>query len=65
MSDQWQPIETAPKDGKPILGFSTEGASRVCWHRNGSWIFFRNHKGDEWAFHPTHWMSLPALPIPE
>jgi len=60
---QWRPIETAPKDGRGILGF--------VWPE---WIegFFWN--GHEWSFlsdgdipnnaehQPTHWMPLPEPP---
>lgn len=55
----WQPIETAPKDGKPVL----------CWprddeHATVSW------SGDRWRvdccgqthYDITHWMPLPLPP---
>lgn len=59
---QWQPIDTAPRDGKPIIGYSTEGVSYVCWSRGDSWVFFEDHKGNRWHFEPTHWMPHPELP---
>lgn len=59
----WQPIKTAPQDGRPILGYSNEGVSYVCWYQgNVGWVFFQNHKGDRFWFEPTHWMPLPSLP---
>lgn len=60
----WQPIETAPKDGTPILAF-------ICWldgpcvhtgHFSAGefWPDFR----DAASKTPTHWMPLPAAPTP-
>lgn len=60
---EWQPIETAPKDGK-ILAM-----------KNGevfvSWLVDYHHTGPRWTYHaldglwpwlPTHWMPLPEPP---
>lgn len=58
----WQPIETAPKDGSPIIGWSDEGVSYVCWLTKGHWCFFKNYRGDEWYFEPTKWQPHPAFP---
>jgi len=58
----WQDISTAPTDGSPILGWSDEGVSYVCWHSKGRWTFLKNYKGDEWHFEPTKWMPHPAFP---
>lgn len=59
---RWQDISTAPTDGSPILGWSDEGVSYVCWYSKGRWTFLKNYKGDEWHFDPTKWMPHPALP---
>jgi hypothetical protein len=60
----WQPIETAPKDGRPVLIFNPEDeAAHTCyWETDG---FF----GPGWAAYgapgslykvqqPTHWAKL-------
>lgn len=55
-SGGWQAIESAPKDGRPVLAWPHYHMVRFspignCWWRSGAWI-------DE----PTHWMPLPAPP---
>ena len=58
----WQPIETAPKDGTQCLGFVPSyyqgkgGCALVLW-LNGQWM-----DGKAWACKPTHWMPLPPPP---
>lgn len=47
----WQPIETAPKDGRPFLAWH-EGWSCVCLIR-----FLKTYHPS-----PTHWMPLPQPP---
>jgi hypothetical protein len=66
---EWQPIETAPKDGTAILiwpanasFYGDEATSYVVrWHDwKEAWI---EASGEEYAaFYPTHWMPLPAPP---
>ena len=58
----WQPIETAPKDGKRVL--VTDGFE-VCdaYFRSGEW--WQYECGDDWysvSINPTHWMPLPQPP---
>jgi hypothetical protein len=71
---EWQPIETAPKDGAPILA-SSHGPWHD-WHSAGlhptsvRWrVYHPNQKGKEcWRdqrgnpVSPTHWMPLPPPP---
>ena len=59
---EWQPIESAPMDGKSIL--VTDGFE-VCdaYFRGGDW--WQYECGDDWystSINPTHWMPLPEPP---
>lgn len=61
---EWQPIETAPKDGTEILGFRES----FVWCDKYAAIRFISDT-NEWRhvdravfLNPTHWMPLPAPP---
>ena len=58
---EWQPIETAPMDGTPLLlwGWNDVQVGWFCNDRDDDreWI---NADYDDLA--PTHWMPLPAPP---
>lgn len=65
MASDWQPIETAPKDGTRVL----LSAPRHL-HMIGSWLLVSgvyNHQPAWWSNNspiypqPTHWMPLPAM----
>jgi hypothetical protein len=74
----WQPIETAPKDGRYILAIVAENDSRFLTHHKGRCFVIR-HEGTTtsgfdmgWAIYPgfggaddrffSHWQPLPAPP---
>jgi len=71
---QWQPIETAPKDGVDIDGW--DGFNRVtdiAWARpdmglrESCWTHVEYERGYGWVVErmnpqPTHWMPLPPPP---
>lgn len=71
---EWQPIETAPKDGSDVLLYfpleGLKGWSRVviCHWRTigderGHWVWQdRAVRGYSDAYKPTHWMPLPEPP---
>lgn len=67
----WRPIETAPKDGTPILGGHSEAVLTVWWEADGSqnnsgepgWIDGSfNSVEENYTYPVTHWMPLPAAP---
>lgn len=60
----WQPIETAPKDGTSVImaGFDVWGLDwlNVAFFEDGQW---QHETGSEWGICPaTHWMPLPEPP---
>lgn len=60
----WQPIDTAPKDGTPILVWNAGYVAVMCWwercweYANGIQRYWP--RADERE--PTHWMPLPDAP---
>lgn len=63
---EWQPIETAPKDGTHIdISALNNSGERCrlpdCWMDGGEWRgnYIRPLYG---PYKPTHWMSIPANP---
>ena len=66
---EWQPIETAPKDGTKVLlgrfsgtGTDHDGRVRVDWYRQlgDSYIGWGDFNMRYWP--PTHWMPIPPPP---
>jgi hypothetical protein len=64
----WQPIETAPKDGTPILAYcqkEREWPFLIVEWSFGSWFVHGNEiYGESTGIDPkpTHWMPLPEPP---
>ena len=67
--EAWQPIETAPKDGKRFMAWhkrrvelfrwqGDDGTNRPVGWRDG--FIYVYPEGDEDG--PTHWMPLPTAP---
>jgi hypothetical protein len=67
---EWQPIETAPKDGTIILGLeiqstlNPEEVVRIPIYWGGSEWILAWGQWDDGTFHieATHWMPLPPPP---
>ena len=66
-ADDWQPIETAPKDVKNIIGMNGNSIFKLYRHEDCSgyfeseWLTF----DDDDEFNPTHWKPLPEPPTGE
>jgi hypothetical protein len=60
----WQPIETAPKDGTPILAWPCEGMPYVVrWEHRVSGYKWIEAGGEGYEqYEPTNWMPLPEPP---
>lgn len=71
---EWQPIETAPKDGTAFRAYADElvdldfnpcGSVEAVWNGEEFIGCVWNGQQDTWygkAINPTHWMPLPAAP---
>ena len=67
---KWQPIETAPTDGTPILLWPFTYITIWTGRSAGKVVLgFYDYMEEEWfnpeerqTFEPTHWMSLPKPP---
>ena len=57
--NNWQPIETAPKDGTDFLACWDNDELHVVCIRNGE--CYRAMDKEPWAM-PTRWMPLPDPP---
>ena len=64
--DDWQPIETAPKDGTHVLMYRDLCIAEAWWQLD---VFGKYYEwgGHGWSYpewdQPTHWMPKPAPPI--
>lgn len=57
---EWQPIETAPKDGTHVLAYGEKHKIVVVFWREG-WSRWFTHPAQYHAY-VTHWMPLPDEP---
>jgi len=71
VAPEWQPIESAPKDGTEIWAFDeSEHQCLAYWMdypKWSGWIFVDELLADihPAGINPTHWMHKPAAPQPE
>ena len=57
---EWQPIETAPKDGAPLLiAFRNKEVAIAPWSKSGPMEVTPQF---DLGWTATHWMPLPAPP---
>jgi len=54
---EWQPIETAPKDGTVIIVYAPDFFQTAAW-TDGIWT----NASESWLGDVTHWMPLPEPP---
>lgn len=71
---EWQPIETAPKDGTAFRAYADElidldfnpwGSVEAAWNGEEFIGCVWNGQQDSWygkTINPSHWMPLPAAP---
>lgn len=66
---EWQPIETAPRDGAwVLLAREFEWSTPGWWaedNSEGDWYELNNHPSDSWGgplAGVSHWMPLPTPP---
>lgn len=73
--NNWQPIETAPRDGTSIIGWNGKYVSAMIWSKHkddeghvgwceagyeyGGVLYLLHYVFDP---EPTHWQPLPAPP---
>lgn len=67
---QWQPIDTAPKDGLKILVWSEGHPVEVAYWEPGffshtGWTIYQIRTDVDEPFPPTHWCPLPTPPTTE
>jgi hypothetical protein len=65
---EWQPIESAPKDGTNILAawadtWPKNPHAEAMYFSDGGWWY--SYDGDGHSRPPTHWMPLPQLGVVE
>jgi len=63
MTDSWQPIETAPKNGRLLLLWTADRCMTMGMQieelHGGHWIEVNTQR---YVRLPTHWMDLPKPP---
>lgn len=59
---EWQPIETAPKDGTPVLLYATPRMEVGYWNVAVTDVGITGWYPSMYWRRPTHWMPLPEPP---
>lgn len=68
----WQPIETAPRDGTDILAWCADRAVVTFWGEvmarddgTEGWILSYDGADPLWHSLPSHWLPIPPKPPTE
>lgn len=59
--NEWQPIETAPKDNTVFLAWRKHATHPLMVRYESSYDWFANYDGEH-VYDLTHWMPLPKPP---
>ena len=59
--NEWQPIETAPKDNTVFLAWRKHATHPLMVRYEPSYDWFANYDGEH-VYDLTHWMPLPKPP---
>lgn len=60
---QWQPIETAPKDGTEVIGWNGDSVDIIHWEVNPAWIDEPCWEDRDCEMpRPSHWLPIPPAP---
>lgn len=59
---EWQPIETAPRDGTEIFACVGKYGFEATAFYSGRWNLSNDDDGYAWPYNPTHWMPIPQPP---
>ena len=57
----WHPIDSAPKDGTPLLTWNGK-VMYVSWWDGIGWAFLKDSHNRTYSHFPSHWMLLPVPP---
>jgi hypothetical protein len=62
---EWEPIETAPKNGIAILGYAQGEITTIYWIPNNQYwtLTVSGSFCDDGEWWPTHWQPLPIPPL--
>jgi len=61
----WQPIESAPLDGRHVLIVDDNAVSEARYIEGEGWYLAQNDPTDSWGpgpLQPTYWMPMPDPP---
>lgn len=68
--EDWQPIETAPKDGTAVLGWvprlgyvARQDCIPMHWSGWGGGVWENSTSGHKIGVEPEFWMPLPPPPV--